>query len=185
VVVCEANGISPQLLRVCQRLAAEGYATAAPDLFWRMGGSDPGADFARARDLREDDIDADLTAAVEALRAAGAAKVGITGFCMGGRLAYRAAATGLPVDAAASFYGSGIPQLVGPTATPVLAFFGEADPWVPITDADAVEAAHPGCVVRYAGAGHGFFRDGSEDFHAEASRDAWQRLLAFFDQHLR
>src|SRR6202030_691506 len=41
VVVMEGNGISPQLLRVCERLAHEGYATVAPDLYWRFGGSDP------------------------------------------------------------------------------------------------------------------------------------------------
>ena len=44
VVVMEGNGISPQLLRVCERLAAEGYATVAPDLYWRFGGSDPDQD---------------------------------------------------------------------------------------------------------------------------------------------
>jgi len=184
VVVCEANGISPQLLRVCQRLAAEGFAAAAPDLFWRMGGSDPNADFARARDLSEADIDHDLGAARDALRAAGAGRVAITGFCMGGRLAYRAAVTDGGWAAAASFYGSGIPSLLGPTDTPVLGFFGGADPWVPIADADAMEAVHPGCVVRYPDATHGFMRDGSDDHHPEAAADAWQRLLAFFRQHL-
>ena len=90
VVVMEGNGMSLQLLRVCERLAAEGYATVAPDLFWRFGGSNPeaGADMFGA--LRHADGRADIVEAVSRLRALGAATVGITGFCMGGGYAYLA-----------------------------------------------------------------------------------------------
>jgi dienelactone hydrolase len=98
VLVMEAMGITPQLLRVCERLAAEGYAVGAPDLFWRFGGSDE---------------------------------------------------------------------------------------WISRDDLGLIEKQHPGQVVVYENAGHGFMRDGSDHFDEQASADAWNRLLSFFDEHLR
>src|SRR4051794_28965751 len=84
VVVMEGQGISPQLLRVCERLAHEGYAVAAPDLFWRSGGSDPNDQGKAFGALRHEDGRADIVEVVARLRDLGAATVGITGFCMGG-----------------------------------------------------------------------------------------------------
>ena len=134
VVVMEGNGMSLQLLRVCERLAAEGYATVAPDLFWRFGGSNPeaGADMFGA--LRHADGRADIVEAVSRLRALGAATVGITGFCMGGGYAYLAAVSGVDVDAAAPFYGAGIAQHLGDPYCPLLCFFGGNDEWIPRED---------------------------------------------------
>jgi len=184
VVIHEGNGMSPQLLRVCERLAQEGYATIAPDLFFRAGGSEA-ADFAtligsldRKRTL------ADLTEAAGVLRDLGARKVGVTGFCMGGMLTYRAATTTSAFDAAVGFYGAGISRELGAPLCATLLFFGDADPYIPQADIDTVLAHHPDTVV-YHGAGHGFFRDGSENYDQAAAEDAWKRLLAHFDAHLR
>ena len=77
VPVMEGMGITPQLLRVCQRLAAEGYAVAAPDLFWRFGGSNPEAGGNPYGELRHADGRADIVEAVSRLRGLGAATVGI------------------------------------------------------------------------------------------------------------
>jgi carboxymethylenebutenolidase len=185
VVIHEGNGMSPQLLRFCERLAREGYATVAPDLFFRSGGSEA-ADFATLIGaLRRDEVRSDLDGAVAALRAEGATKVGITGFCMGGGIAYRAALGDVDVACAASFYGASIAQELGSPKCPVLCFFGDDDPWVPVEAINAVRAHHGDDVVVYHGAGHGFMRDGSPDFHEEAAGDAWARLLAFFGTHLR
>ena len=184
VVVMEGNGISPQLLRVCERLAHEGYATVAPDLYWRFGGSDP----ARAMDhlgaLQHADGRADIVESVRWLRAIGATKVGITGFCMGGGYAYLAAVSGV-VDAAVPFYGGGVAQHLGTAQCPLLAFFGGRDEWIPRTDIANVEEHHPGDVIVYEDAEHGFMRDGSDNYHEAAATDAWTRLLAFFAQHLQ
>ena len=184
VVVMEGNGISPQLLRVCERLAHEGYATVAPDLYWRFGGSDP----ARAMDhlgaLQHADGRADIVESVRWLRAIGATKVGITGFCMGGGYAYLAAISG-DVDAAVPFYGGGVAQHLGTAQCPLLAFFGGRDEWIPRTDIANVEEHHPGDVIVYEDAEHGFMRDGSDNYHEAAATDAWTRLLAFFAQHLQ
>jgi carboxymethylenebutenolidase len=185
VVIHEGNGMSPQLLRFSERLAREGYAVVAPDLFFRSGGSEAG-DFATLiGNLRPDEVRADLDGAVAALRALGASAVGITGFCMGGSFAYRAAVEGVDVACAASFYGGFIANELGSPRCPLLCFFGGTDEWVPAASIEAVRAHHPDDVVVYPDAGHGFMRDGSPDFNEAAAADAWARLLAFFAKHLR
>jgi carboxymethylenebutenolidase len=185
VVIMEGMGMTAQLLRVCERLAYEGYAVAAPDLFWRFGGSNPEAGGMPYRDLKQPDGRADIVETVARLRAMGAAKVGITGFCMGGTYSYVAATTGVDVDAAAPFYGAGIAQQLAEPACPLLAFFGGRDDYISRADIGVVEARYPGDVIVYADAGHGFMRDGSPSYDEAAATDAWERLLAFFGTHLR
>ena len=180
----EGMGITPQLLRVCERFAAEGYAAAAPDLFWRFGGSNPDAGGTPFASLRHADGRADIVEVVARLRDFGAATVGITGFCMGGGYAYLAAVSGVDVDAAAPFYGGGIAQHLGDPYCPLLCFFGGTDEWIPRDDIALVEAEHPGDVVVYEHAGHGFMRDGSDAYDEAAATDAWARLMAFFGEHL-
>ncbi|HEY8217234.1 MAG TPA: dienelactone hydrolase family protein [Acidimicrobiia bacterium] len=185
IVIHEGNGMSPQLLRFCERLAREGYATAAPDLFFRSGGSEA-ADFATLIGaLRPEEVRADLDGAVAALRAEGASAVGITGFCMGGSIAYRAALVDVDVACAAPFYGATIGQELGAPHCPVLCFFGGTDEYIPPEAINAVRAHHGDDVIVYPDAGHGFMRDGSPNFDEQAAADAWTRLLAFFAQHLR
>ncbi len=185
LVVHEGNGMSPQLLRVCERLAGAGYAALAPDLFARSGGSEA-ADFATLIGaLTPDEVHADLTAALERLRDLGATRIGITGFCLGGTISYRAALSDLDVACAAPFYGAHIPRELGRPNCPILAFFGGRDEYIPAAGIDAVRDHHPGDVVVYPDAEHGFMRDGSPSYHPEAATDAWTRLMGFFDQHLR
>lgn len=185
LVIHEGNGISPQLLRFCERLGREGYAVVAPDLFFRSGGSEA-ADFATLIGaLQRDEVLADLAAAHAHLRAFGATAIGITGFCMGGTITYRAALSDLELRAAAPFYGGQVAQELGDPKCPVLLFFGGRDEYIPAPAIDAVRAHHPEQVVVYPDAGHGFMRDGSPNFDEAAARDAWDRLLAFFAEHLR
>src|SRR3954451_16126913 len=177
VVVMEGMGITNQLLRFCQRLAHEGYAVAAPDLFWRSGGSNPNEEGRPYAELRHEDGRADIVETVGRLRDLGAATVGITGFCMGGGYAYLAAVSGVDVDAAAPFCAGGIAQNLGEPYCPMLCFFGGQDDYIPRDDIALVEKAHPEQVVVYEDAQHGFMRDGSENFNEAAASDAWQRLL--------
>jgi carboxymethylenebutenolidase len=185
VVVMEGMGITPQLLRVCERLAREGYAAAAPDLFWRFGGSNPDAGGTPYRDLQQADGRADIVETVARLRALGAATVGITGFCMGGTYSYLAAVSGVDIDAAASFYGAGIPRMFGEPYCPLLIFFGGRDEYISTDEIAEVEKEHAGQVVVYDDAGHGFMRDGSDSYNEAAATDAWARLMQFFGTHLR
>jgi len=185
VVVMEGNGVSVQLLGVCERLAAEGYAAIAPDLFWRFGGSGTGDFMDYMSRLGTEDVLDDLSFTIAELRRAGAERVGITGFCRGGFYAYMAATHGLDLQAAAPFYGGGIAQELGAPSCPLLAFFGARDEYISTDDIDAVVAHHPGLVVVYDDAGHGFMRDGSDSYVESAATDAWSRLLTFFDEHLK
>jgi carboxymethylenebutenolidase len=184
VVIHEGNGMSTQLLQVCQRLAGNGYAVVAPDLFWRFGGSDPEAYMDHLRAIDRNDVRADLAGAAALLRELGASSVGVTGFCMGGTFSYLAATSGVDVQCAAPFYGSGIAQDLKQPGCPMLLFFGGRDDYIPMADIEAAEAYFPGRVVVYPEAGHGFMRDGSESYSEAAATDAWRRLLDFFGEHL-
>jgi carboxymethylenebutenolidase len=183
VVIHEGNGISTQLLRVCQRLAAEGYLTVAPDLFFRVGGTEAGDYMTLIGSLERERTQTDIAEAAGILRDAGATSVGVTGFCMGGLLTYRTAVTTPGFDAAAGFYGAGIHAELGKPRCPTLLVFGGNDQWIPRADLDAVAAHHPETIV-YPDAGHGFMRDGSDDYHESAASDAWKQLLAHFAEHL-
>jgi carboxymethylenebutenolidase len=194
VVVMEGNGISQQLLRVCQRFAAEGFVVAAPDLFHRFGGSD--ADRAAADGwygkLRPEDGLADVAAAAAELRSVGVASVGITGFCMGGMFTLKAAGTGR-FHRAVAFYGmlrvpdhwrgegtiEPLDAVAAPGACPAMAIVGTLDQWTPPDDVAAAEAAGV-VVVPYEGADHGFVHDDSRPAHRPAdAADAWRRAIDF------
>lgn len=180
VVIHEGNGMSQQLLRVCQRLAAEGYAAIAPDLFFRVGGAG-GADIPTMMGaVRPSDIED----AASTLRAAGAERLGITGFCMGGQYSWHMAISSTTFSAAAGFYGARISSEPGTPNCPTLLFFGTNDEWVPMSEIEKVQAMHADTFV-YEGAEHGFMRDGSENYHEEAATDAWAKVLAHFAAHLR
>ena len=145
--------------------------------------------------LNDDEIVADVAKAIDHLeKQPGVRKgrIGITGFCMGGRVSFLAAAA-LPdrIAAAAPFYGGGIP--VDRTATlkaPVLAFFGDQDPFIPLDHVEKLKAEAKRLgkaveVVVYPGAPHGFFCNERDSYRAEAAADAWQRTKAFFKKHLQ
>jgi carboxymethylenebutenolidase len=201
LVIQEAFGLNEHIKDVARRVAAEGYVALAPDLFYRGGkGRVAGYDdlpkalgFMGA--LRDDEIVADVASAIAYLDQQPGAKkgrVGITGFCMGGRVSYLAACA-LPdkIAAAAPYYGGGIP--IDRTATlkaPVLAFFGGEDPFIPLDQVEKLkaEAARLGKqveIVVYPGAPHGFFCNERDSYRPEAAADAWEKTKAFFKRHLQ
>ncbi|MFA5882461.1 MAG: dienelactone hydrolase family protein [Acidimicrobiia bacterium] len=184
VVIQEGNGISPQLLRVCERLAREGYLVAAPDLFHQLGGPDPARAGEQYPALRSEDALTDIAEVVAQLRDLGAERIGVTGFCMGGRLTYETATSGIDVQCAVAFYGSGIGGRLAALTCPTLLLYGGTDEYVPMREIETVRAHHPDDVVVYADAGHGFFRDGSDSYEEAAATDAWHRLTGLFAAHL-
>ncbi len=190
VVIHEGNGMSPQVLRFCERLAREGYVTIAPDIFWRSGGSEA-EDFAKLMGaLQPAQIGDDVSAAVGELRRLGCTKIGMTGFCMGGNITYRTACADLEgagpeIDAAFACYGGGIAQRLGEPRCPTILCFGGHDPYISPEDIATVQARHPDITVVYPDAGHGFMRDRSGDYHEASATDAWQRLTTHFATHLR
>jgi carboxymethylenebutenolidase len=185
VVIQEGDGVTQWLLRFCERLAREGYAIAAPDMFFRTGG--PGASTelrAQGAAVQQDEALADLGAARAALRGLGAERIGVTGFCMGGSYTWQAAVYTDDYDAAVGFYGVGIVNHLLAPRCPTLLFFGANDPYIPREQIEKVRSRHPDTFV-YESAGHAFMRDGTEFHVPEAADDAWPRLLTHFDEHLR
>ncbi len=183
VVIHEGGGISTQLLRFCQRLAAAGYAAVAPDLFFRSGGTEA-ADYATLiKDLVPDQLLADVQSSAEVLRQRGFGPIGVMGFCMGGRYTWYSAVHGEGFGAAVGFYGSGIADDPGEPKCPTLLFFGGDDPWISPEEIQRVVERHPDTVV-YPKATHGFMRDGSSAYDESSATDAWARTMAFFGEHL-
>ncbi len=201
LVIQEAFGLNAHIKDVARRIAGEGYVALAPDMFWRGGrcrtaGYDqlPQA-LQLMGELRDDDVIADVGSAIAYLEGqpfVRRGRIGITGFCMGGRIAYLVACA-LPekIAAAVPFYGGGIPvERTAGLRAPVLAFFGDQDPFIPLDQVERLkqEAARLGKpveVVVYPGAPHGFFCNERDSYRREAAADAWERLKRFFAQHLR
>ncbi|HJQ83351.1 MAG TPA: dienelactone hydrolase family protein [Candidatus Binatia bacterium] len=200
LVIQEAFGLNGHIEDVTRRIAAEGYIAVAPDLYWRGGkGRTVGYDELPAaiglmQSLKDPEIVSDVGAAVawlERQSTVRADRIGITGFCMGGRVSFLAACE-LPdkIKASAPFYGGGIP--VDKTAKlrcPVLAFFGEKDAFIPLDSVEQLkaEAKKHGKqveVVVYPGADHGFFCNERASYQKAAAEDAWSRLKAFLARHL-
>ena len=184
VVIHEGGGISPQLLRLCQRLASEGYATIAPDLFFRSGGTEASDYATLMAALQPDEVLGDIRASADTLRSLGAERIGVTGFCMGGRFTWSTAQHADGFAAAVAFYGSGIADELGEPLCPTLLFFGGQDPYIPPAEIARIETAYPDTIV-YPEAGHGFMRDGSDSYDETSAQDAWARTLTFFGTHLR
>jgi carboxymethylenebutenolidase len=183
VVVHEGNGISAQLLRVCQRLAHEGYMAIAPDLFFRVGGTEANDVITLMRSVTREQAVDDIVGAIGQIRGFGANAVGVIGFCMGGTQAYRTALSSSECDAAVGFYGAQIAGELGQPRCPTLLVFAGEDQYIPVADIEAVVAHHPEAVV-YPEAGHGFMRDGSSSYDEAAATDGWNRMLSFLSTHL-
>jgi carboxymethylenebutenolidase len=207
IVIMEAFGVNDHIEDVTRRAAAAGYHAVAPDLFHRSGG---GAiaydDFSRMMELfagvNDEGLLVDVDATLDHLRSAGFGddRIGIVGFCFGGRVAFLVAAR-RRIGAAVTFYGGGIvtknplgfEALVDEAktlATPWLGLFGDKDKGIPVADVETLraelDAANPvpHDVVRYD-ADHGFHCDGRPAVYDEAAAtDGWRRTIAWFGEHL-
>lgn len=203
VVIQEVLGVNDNIQGIATRLAEAGFFAAAPELFHR----EPKTTFsfpelqdamAAAMRLTEEGLVADLNDAAAAIRARPEVKkgrLGIVGFCLGGRVALVAAAHTPHFGAVASFYGSRIAgtKLVDEVAKleiPIRIFYGGSDPWIPVEQPRAIAArlaelgSHAELVV-YDQAGHGFVNRPEESpANAEAATSAWARTLALFKSSL-
>jgi len=203
IVLQEAFGVNDHIEDVVRRFAAAGYHAAAPHLFHRAGGGTaPYDDFSKVVPLFEGLTDAGILTDVDAVRAhlpQGDERIGVVGFCMGGRASFLVAVERW-LGAAVGFYGGGIVTARRPAfpalaprayvmQTPWLGLFGDLDESIPVDDVEALRAALLEApvdtdVVRYASAGHGFHCDARASFDADAAADAWQRTLGWFDRYL-
>jgi carboxymethylenebutenolidase len=194
VLLQEIFGINPSIRDVADYYAEEGYVVLAPDLFWRL---EPGvelseAEFDKAFALYQkfDVAKAveDITASVAALRAepACAGKIGALGFCLGGALAYLAAAH-CGVDCAVGYYGVGIEKmldLVPRIKCPLVLHFAAEDKFVSEAAREQVKAAFAGNpsaeIYVYPGVDHAFARPGGHAYNKPAAMMAHSRSIALF-----
>ena len=198
VLIQEIFGINDNMRQTASHIASQGYAVCAPDLFWRLEPGvclDPAIDEQRQHAMRLNQAFdeavglRDLAATVELMRTSHP-KVGSVGFCLGGRLAYLLAVSGI-ADCNVGFYGVGIENRLGPThalTTPVLLHIAGQDHLCPATAqaqiVDGLANDQLANVYVYPDAGHGFARFGSSAHHAESANIAWKRTFSFIARHL-
>jgi carboxymethylenebutenolidase len=210
VIIPDVWGLADHTRDIARRLAREGFAALALDVYRKTGRpslADPAAAMAWIRELSDPLVIATVQEGIDALSAHAAVAgrgVGLIGFCMGGQYAWLAACTCRGLSAVAPFYGMlryepGLDakkkpraplDAIGELACPALGLYGREDALIPNADVDQLEARlarqpQPWEIVRYAGAGHAFMNDTRPAmYRPEAAADAWRRLLSFLRLHL-
>ena len=201
VVIQEIFGVNAGIRSKCDRLAADGYLALAPDLFWQIA---PGVELdpdvpdqmSRALNLMgKFDQDAgirDIEATIRTARGmlGDGGKVGVVGYCLGGRLAFMTAAR-TDVEASVGYYGVGIDGLLGEAhaiAHPVMLHIPQEDHFV---DKQAQARMHAGLddhptvtLFDYPGEDHGFATEFGQRRSDESAKLADQRTASFFAAHL-
>jgi len=190
VVVQEIFGVNSHIRRVAEQYAAEGYVAIAPAMFDRLqrqvdlgydaAGLQAGIDL-MMRAANEGAI-ADLNAAIDAVAHAG--RVGMVGYCWGGRVTYLAGCR-TNIAAGVAYYGGGIAQLLPETPRcPMMFHFGEHDSHIPLTDVERIRAALPQATCHLYPAGHGFNCSERADFDAASAHLAFSRTIEFFRRYV-
>jgi len=203
IVIQHAGGVDTFVQGMAERFAGEGYVAVAPDLYHREDPDTSDDPLTRMGRLRDATIIADVNAAIDHARAlpeADAERLGITGYCMGGRVTYLMAAVNPHLKAAVDCWGGNVfvPWGEGPSpfelsqriSCPLLGLFGEEDPNpspadVATIDAELTRLGKPHEFHTYPGAGHAFMNAGRPSYREEAARDAWEKTVAFFARYLK
>lgn len=204
LVVQEIFGVHEHIKDICRRFAKLGYYAIAPSLYARYG--DP-SKYTDIKTLIEEVVrkvpdaevlsDLDSTVAYAAGDGADTKRMGLTGYCWGGRIAWLYAAHSDTLKAAAAWYGQlrGEPNalrtafgidLAPKLKAPVIGFYGGEDPGNPVSDVEMMRAALAKAgktsshVYLYMDAQHGFFADYRASYNEKDAKDAWAKMLAFF-----
>ena len=197
ILVCHENrGLTPHIQDVTRRFAKAGYVGLAVDLLSRQGGSAalgqenvPGT----LGNISPDQFVEDFKSGWQYLQGqpfAEAARVGMTGFCFGGGVTWRVATQMPELLAAVPFYGPHPPlEDVPNIQAAVLAIYGELDSrinsGIPAIEQAMIENGKIYEKMIYQDADHAFHNDTGGRYHSEAARDAWERMLAWFEQYVR
>ena len=196
VVIHEIFGLTDWIRGVTDQLAKEGFLAIAPDLLSGLGPNGGGTESLASRDdavklvrtLKSDSVQACLAAtrAWATAQPAASGRCGAVGFCWGGSTSFQFAIAQPSLDGAVVYYGTSPDSAaLQKLAPPVLGLYGEDDARVVATvePAKRVLAARKASFEThlYAGAGHGFLRqqDQREGANLAASRQAWERTIAF------
>lgn len=202
VVIQHAGGVDEFVRTMTDRFGGEGFYAIAPDLYHRDDPNSSDDPLTKMGRLRDKNIVPDVNAAVDYLKSqpdADSDRIGITGFCMGGRVTYLMAAQNPAFKAAVVFYGGntmvswgeGTPPFdqTADIGCPVMGLFGEEDgnpspDDVAKIDAELTKHGKEHEFHSYVGAGHGFMAEGRPNYREEAAKDAWQKCVGWFRKHL-
>ncbi len=194
VVIHEAYGLNENIKEICRRLAGEGYVTVGVDLF---EGRNRAVCMARmlagamAGNLNYYGVPAlkDALGELASRADVDADRLGAVGFCLGGSIVLTWACTDRRLHAIAPFYGTAPrPREASRRLCPVVGSWPGQDftaKAAGILETQLTAAGVPHDLKVYPGAKHSFFNDQGSSYDAEAATDAWQRVLAFFDEHVR
>jgi carboxymethylenebutenolidase len=205
LIAYEVFGLQEHIKDICRRFAKEGYLAVAPDLYHRQGDvskmEEIGDVIKIASKVPDTQVMSDFDAAVEwaAKNKGDAKRVGVTGFCWGGRITWLYAAHNPKAKAGVAWYGRLVGDgtelqpknpidLVPSLKVPVLGLYGGNDQGIPLDTIERMRAAlkkagNASEIVVYPDAPHGFFNDTRPSFRKEDAADGWRRLLAWFRQH--
>ena len=209
LVVSEIFGVHEYIADVARRFAKAGYFAVAPELFVRQGDPTEYGEMAKLiaeviSKVPDAQVMADLDATVAWARAEGAdaGKLGVTGFCWGGRITWLYSAHNPAVKAGVAWYGRLVGQasalqpvhpvdVAGKLAGPVLGLYGAADTGIPLDTVNQMKAAlaagsaaaKKSEFVVYPEAPHAFHADYRPSFRKEPAEDGWKRALAWFKAH--
>jgi carboxymethylenebutenolidase len=209
LVVSEIFGVHEYIADVARRFAKAGYCAIAPEMFVRQGDATSYGEISKLiaeviSKVPDAQVMADLDATVAWAKGQGAdtSRLGVTGFCWGGRVTWMYSAHNPSVKAGVAWYG----RLVGAASAltpkhpvdvagslhgPVLGLYGEKDTGIPLDTVDAMKAAlaagnaaaKASQFVIYPDAPHAFHADYRPSYRKTAADDGWQRALAWFKQH--
>ncbi|MBE9120103.1 dienelactone hydrolase family protein [Tychonema sp. LEGE 07199] len=207
LVIQEIFGVHAYIQDICRRFAKLGYLAIAPEMFYRQG------DVSKITDIQEiiskvvskvpdAQVMSDLDATVEWAQKSGKGninKLGITGFCWGGRIVWMYAAHNPKVKAGVAWYGRLVgsstaltpkhPIDLAPTLTvPVLGLYGGKDESIPLDTVEKMQqllktGSSGSEIVVYADAPHGFNADYRPTYREKDAKDAWQKLQNWFKKY--
>jgi carboxymethylenebutenolidase len=207
LVVQEIFGVHEHIKDVCRRLAKAGYLAVAPELYYRQGDpsklSDNKEIFAQiVSRVPDTQVMSDLDSTVAWARGLGLAhksKLGITGFCWGGRIVWMYAAHNQDVRAGVAWYGRVVGDKSSMTPTnpidvverinaPVLGLYGGADAGIPNDTVDRMRAALKAAgkkseIYTYPDTPHAFHADYRPTYRKEQAEDGWKRLRAWLKKN--
>ena len=210
IVIMEAFGVTRHIEKVCDRFAEAGYVAVAPALYHRehpnpkLGYDELPAVMRYMGNLRDDEIIEDINVAINYLQnrfpRTRDQRIGIVGYCVGGRITYLAATSCPELSAASVYYGGRIltPFGDGPAPIdlshqikiPVMGNFGGKDDDPSPDDVAKIEAKLKEAGVtydfkNYPDADHGFNCDERESYHEASAKDAQARTLSWFDKYIK
>jgi carboxymethylenebutenolidase len=207
LVVQEIFGVHEHIKDICRRLAKLGYFAVAPELYARQGDVSGMSNiqdiiskvFSKVPDSQVmSDLDATAAWAKKTGKA-NTAKLGVTGFCWGGRIVWLYSAHNPDLKAGVAWYGRLVGQpddlhpknpidLVSQLKAPVLGLYGAADTGIPVESVEQMkkalkEANKPCEIVLYPDTPHAFYADYRPSYRTQAADDGWKRLQAWFKDH--